>query len=164
MAALAVGILLLGGIIPVGTFAAPIFAGICFLPIAIELGAKWALLCFFAAAFLGGMLVPDQELMLFFIFLLGYYPMLQPTLEKIKPKALCALIKQLLFNLAVAAVYALLYFLFANPGLQAELAENSLWFWALLLGLANITFVLYDMLLHKVRLIYNIYFHKHFKC
>ena len=152
--ALAVVVMLMGGYIPIGTFAAPIFAGICLLPIAMDIGQKWALLCYLAVSVISAMLVPDQELVLFFIVLLGYYPVLQPQLAKIKARALRIMVKLVLFNLAVAAVYSILLFLFASPALQQELAQNSVVFWAFLLVLANITFVLYDLLLDKARIIY----------
>ena len=153
-AALAVVIMLVGGYIPIGTFAAPIFAGICLLPIAMELGTKWALLCYLAVSIISAMLVPDQELVLFFIVLFGYYPVLQPKLAKIKSKVLRMVAKLVIFNVAVAAVYAVLLLLLASPGLIAEFSENGALFWAFLLVLANVTFVLYDIMLEKVRLIY----------
>ena len=152
--ALAVVLMLAGGYISIGTFAAPIFAGICLLPIALELGGKWALLCYLAVSLISAMLVPDQELVLFFIALFGYYPILQPKIMRIKNRVLRMTAKLLLFNLAVAAVYALLLLVLASPALLAEFNHNSLAFWVVLLLLANFTFILYDILLDKARYIY----------
>ncbi len=154
LSALALVVLLAGGVIPVGTFAAPIFAGICLVPVAVELGAKWALLCYAAVSALAALMVPDRELVLFFILLTGYYPILHPRLQKIGNRALRLALKLLLFNAAVAAVYALMFFLFTSPALMQELAGRGQWFWALLLAGGNLTFLLYNRLLLYVRPLY----------
>ncbi|MDL2219507.1 hypothetical protein LJC04_04105 [Ruminococcaceae bacterium OttesenSCG-928-O06] len=154
--------LLAGGLIPIGTFAAPIFAGICLMPIAMDIGTKWALLSWVAVSLLAGFLVPDIELVLFFALLLGYYPTLQPTLNKIKNKIGRWLAKLGLFNAVVAAVYSLLLFLFTSSALREELTGHGIGFWVVLLVMGNATFVLYDVLLDKVRLVYCLRLRKHF--
>lgn len=153
-AALAVVLLLLGGIFPFATFAAPVFAGVLLLPIAIELGAKVALLAYAAASILCFLLVPDRELCLFFVFLFGYYPILQPSLNKIKRKLPRLAMKLLLFNVAVAAVYAVLLLLMGNPVLLAEFASSPLWYWVGFWAVANVVFVVYDSMVSKLRVFY----------
>ncbi len=152
--ALALVIMLAGGYIPVGTFAAPIFAGLCIVPIGIDIGPKWAILSYVAVAVLAALLVPDLELVLFFVVLLGYYPQLQPRFLRLRSKILRTAAKLLLFNLSVTAVYSAMLFLFTSPALQTELAGRVPLFWAFLLLLANLTFVLYDILLDKFRILY----------
>lgn len=153
-AAIAIVIMLSGGLFPVATFTAPVLASLCLLPVMIELGPKTALLAYLAVSILSFMLVPDQELVLFFVLLTGYYPMLQPKINGLRFKPLRWFFKLLLFNGAVAAVYALLLLLFTSPALQQELASRPWWFWGILLGAGNATFVLYDILLGKVRFVY----------
>lgn len=161
LSALALVILLAGGVIPVGTFAAPIFAGICLLPVAIDIGVKWALVCYLAVSILSFFLVPDLELVLFFIVLCGWYPFLQPYLFKFKSKIISTVLKLLIFNGAVAIVYSLMLFLFTSPELQAQLSASPWWYWAGLLLLGNLTFILYDRLLDKVRILYFCRVRKH---
>lgn len=152
--ALAVLIMLFGGYISIGTFAAPIFAGLCLVPIAAELGKKWAILCYIAVSVVSATLVADTELVIFYIALLGYYPILQPHFAKIKNTILRFAAKLVLFNTVLAAVYWVLLFVFASPALQDEFAKSSNIFIGVLLVLANITFILYDIMLCRVCIIY----------
>lgn len=153
-AALAILFMLIGSFLPIATFMAPIFAGICLIPLAIELGAKTALLAYLAVSLLSLFLVADREMALFFIFLFGYYPILHPRLQKIKHKAPRVFVKLLLFNATVAAVYSLLLFLFTVPALREEFSNQAPWFWGLVLVVGNITFLVYDILVDKMRFVY----------
>lgn len=148
-------ILLAGGIIPFGTFAAPIFAGLCLLPISIELGVKTALLCYAAVSVLGVLLVPDPEVMLFFIFLCGFYPLLHKRLTDIRPKLLQYLVKFVLFNVSVAAVYSVLVFIIASPAIIEEFKNYALWFLIALLVCGNLLFYFYDRLCGMTKIIYT---------
>ncbi len=160
--ALAFVCLLAGGYISVGTFAGPIFAGICLFPVRVELNLKWALLCYGATSILAFLIVPDIELVLFFVTLFGYYPVLLPTLnKKIRHKWLLYLCKFVMFNLAITAVYAALLFLFAAPALQQPLAEAPIWYAVGMLTVANLIFFLYNILLDKVGIIYRKRIRKH---
>lgn len=159
-AALAVVLLLAGGIFPFATFVAPVFAGVMLLPIAIELGGKVALLTYATASILCFLLVPDRELCLFFVFLFGYYPILQPRLQCIKNRGLRMVAKLGLFNVTVAAVYIVLLLLFTSPALASEFASYAPWFWAALLVLANFVFVVYDIMVIRLRLWYTLYLRK----
>ncbi len=159
--AIAVMCMLIGGLIPIGTYAAPIFAGICLLPIAIDIGAKWAVLCYLGISSLSAIIVPDKELLLFFIFLLGYYPIIHPILNKIPYAFLRYLVKFIIFNAAIFAVYSLLLFIFVSPVLQEELANFGVWYWGVLyLGGITVLF-LYDAMLDKVRFLYIHSIRKH---
>lgn len=154
LAALAVVLLLVGGIFPFATFAAPVFAGVFLMPIAVEATAKTALIAYLAVSVLSFLMVPDREMVLFFIFLFGYYPILQPTLAKIKNRILRGGTKLLLFNAAIAAVYGVLLFLFASAELAQEFAEASPVFWVVILLVANLTFFVYDIMVNRLRIVY----------
>ena len=69
---LAVVIMLVGGVLPFATFAAPAMAGLFLVPVAIEFGRKTGCLLYVAVGLLAFFLVPDREMSLIFIFLLGY--------------------------------------------------------------------------------------------
>lgn len=163
MTALAVIILLVGGLIPIGTYAAPVFASLLLIPISIEMGAKIALLAYAAIALIAILLVPDQELVCFFIFLFGYYPILQPHISKLSHKSIRWICKILIMNIATIGVYCILLFLIASPPLLEEFQTSPKWMWGCLLLAANVMFILYDLLIDKVRLIYYYRFRKFFK-
>ncbi len=155
-------LMILGGILPIATFTAPAFAGLCLVPVLVEFGTKTALLCYTAVSLLSFLLVPDKEMLLLFVFLLGYYPIVQPYINKIKIKPVQILVKILLCTASVLIAYSILLQLFASPALQQEFSEYSFYFQAALLAVGNITFLLYDILIQKVKLIYQYRFRGRF--
>ena len=73
MTALSVVILCLGGMIPLATFACPMLAMLCVLPVVCGYGAGTALLLYGAVSILALLLGPDKEIVLLYVFL-GWYP------------------------------------------------------------------------------------------
>ena len=71
MVALAIVIMLMGGVIPLATFCCPVLASLTLIPVLMESGKKWTLMAYAATAALGLMLSPDKESALLFAFL-GY--------------------------------------------------------------------------------------------
>ena len=117
-AALAAVILLVGGIIPVGTYVAPMLAA---LPLVILLAELPKSLCFgwyCIVALLGVLLCPDKETAFVFVFL-GWYPLAKPALDRL-PKLPGLLCKLLLFDAATAALYALLILVFQLEALVRD--------------------------------------------
>ena len=160
--AVSVILMVLGGVIPIATFTAPAFAGLCLVPVLVEFGGKTALLCYLAVSLLSFLFVPDREMLLLFVLLLGYYPIAQPYINRIKIKPLQLLAKILLCTVSVIIAYSLLLLLFASPALRQEFGEYSRWFQATLLIVGNITFLLYDILIQKIKLIYQYRFRGRF--
>ena len=74
---------------------------------------KMALTAYGAVSLLSLLFVPDKEVALVFVFLLGYYPLVKPKLERIRPKLLRGACKLLLCNGAVLAMYGLVLLLAA---------------------------------------------------
>ena len=66
MTALSAAVLSTGSFIPFATFAGPMLAMLCLLPILHDWGAKYALMVYAAAAVLALMLCADKELALFY--------------------------------------------------------------------------------------------------
>ncbi len=118
LGALAVLFLFLGGVLPLALYACPLLASACLLPVREECRASYQWCCFFAAAILGLLLGPDKESALLFCFL-GYYPLVQPSLDAIGSRALRFLTKLGLYVLAVGAMYALLVFVFRLDAVRA---------------------------------------------
>ena len=105
-AGLSMVILLLGGIIPIATYAVPMLCGLLLLPILLEFGEKAAWATFFAVAALALMLDFDKEAAFFYLFI-GYYPIVKWRLDKLKPKALRITAKIALFSVSMVVMYAL---------------------------------------------------------
>ena len=115
MTAVCVVLMLLGGILEIGIYAAPMFAGLCLVPIGERWGRRTQLMVYLAVALLSFLLVPSLEENLIFATLLGWYPILRPSLQKL-PRLLRLSVKLLLFNAVIIAVEALLLTLITPEG------------------------------------------------
>ena len=153
MAALSVVILCLGGMIPLATFACPMLAMLCLIPVVCEYGAGTAMLLYGAASILALLLGPDKEIALLYVFL-GWYPGVRPRLVVI-PRPVRWAVKCALFTLAVVAMYALVLHLFRLEAVVEEFAEYSTVMVFALIALGNITFLVFDQLLDRMTCAYR---------
>ncbi|MCI8415088.1 MAG: hypothetical protein HFF00_05605 [Ruminiclostridium sp.] len=147
-------VMLLGTAIPMTTFLAPALAGALVIPIVWEFGRKAGLLLYIAVSILSLILAPDKEAAFLFLFLLGWYPILRPTIQHISSKAGRVVVKLAICLVSVTAVYALLLFVFTMPDLHAEAASWTLPLLLVFLVLGCVTFLLYDQLLGRCRELY----------
>lgn len=152
--ALALALMLAGGFLPLATFAAPAFAGILLVPVAIEFGMKTGVLVYAAIGVLSLFVVADKEMALIFLFFLGFYPLAKIKLEKLRGRALRWACKFALFNACVCGMYALILFVFPLPALAAEWQSMGQAFLAVLLLCANITFFVYDKAIERLTALY----------
>ena len=145
MAALAVVIMSLGGLIPIATFVCPM---LCMLLLRFVLtlcprriGWAW----YGAVAILGMLMSPDKEAAAVFVAL-GYYPILKPRLDRMKYGIV---LKFLLFNVVILLMYAVLIYVMGLTQIAAEFAEMGIIMAAVTLVLGNVTFYLLDDLLGR---------------
>ena len=143
LGALAVVIMCLGTLIPVGTYACPMVCAMVLQMVLKTCGSRIAWAWYGAVALLGLLLAPDKEAAAVFVFL-GYYPIVKPKLDR---KKLPWLWKGLLFNASVLALYWLLLRLFGMEQLVSEFRELGAAMTVVLLILGNVTFFLLDKLL-----------------
>lgn len=153
-AALSAAVMFCGGMIPLATFVTPAVAGAFLMPVAEEFGIASGLLSYLSVGLISFFVVPDREISLIFIFFLGYYPIIKRLLDKLHPGVIQWLVKTGLFNFTVFAMYSLIIFVFPINAVVEEFGESTALFWALLLAMANLAFVLYDRALGTVRALY----------
>lgn len=153
LAALSVAILSLGSLVPLATFACPMLAMICLLPIVCDYGAGASLLVYAAVSVLGTLLCADKELALLYAFL-GWYPSLRPRLERL-PRLPRMGAKAGLFCASVTAMYALILHLFHLEAVIEEFAEYSVPMLMGLLALGCIVFLVFDRALGILMLTYR---------
>ena len=147
MAALAVVIMCLGGIVPVATYVCPMLCMLLLQFVLGSCGTRTAWAWYGAVALLSLLMGPDKEAAAVFAFL-GYYPIIRPALEKTRLKWLW---KALLFNTAILTMYWLLMHLLGMDALTKEFSEMGTVMLAVL-GLAgNLTFFLLDRILARFR-------------
>ena len=145
MAALAVVIMALGGMIPIATFVCPM---LCMLLLRFVLticprriGWAW----YGAVALLSLLVGPDKEAAAIFVAL-GYYPILKPRLDRMKWGMV---LKFLLFNTVILLMYGVLIYVMGLAQIAAEFAEMGIIMAAVTLVLGNVTFYLLDDLLGR---------------
>ncbi len=153
-AALAVVVMSLGSIVPFATFCCPILAMLIMVPITVECPPKLGLTLYGAIAILSLLLLGDKEVSFLFLFL-GYYPILRPRLEKIRPKVLRLAVKQAIFSCAVAVMYLLLIFVFRLEAVAEEFQSAGTALNAALLLMGNVVFYAFDLLLFRFTLLYQ---------
>ena len=155
MAALA-AVIMLVSYFPYLTYAVPAVAGLCIMVIVMEINCKWAVLTYFTAAFLA-FLFAEAESKLMFIGFFGFYPIVKCLVEKINKPIIEWLIKVIIFNICVVSVYLLfskIFMLsFEDMGTLAKYGE------IILLVMANVVFVVYDIAVSRISWFYFEKFH-----
>ncbi len=162
LGALSVVILLLGGMLQIGTYAAPMFAAFLTIPALEEYGPRAALLQYAVVAVLALLLVPDVELDFFYLLVMGYYPAVRRLLHRIPGKLLRGVAKLCLFNGATAAVYGVLFALF-GPAVGEELLADGTAMLVLLVVLGNVCFCLCDWATASLTRVWHVALRRHLR-
>lgn len=143
LAAAAVVIMCMGGLIPFATYICPMLC-IMVQDIVLRLCKKRIAWTWYGVvAILSLLLGPDKEAAGVFL-LMGYYPMVKPILEKWR---ISWLWKLMLFNTAVTVLYACLLHLMGLENTANEFAGFGIAGLIILLILGNVTFLLMDKFL-----------------
>ena len=143
LAAAAVVVMSLGGMIPIATYICPLICMLVLKAVLKLCGPRIAWAWYGAVAILGLLMSPDKEAGAVFMFI-GYYPIVKPRIEKTR---LSWLYKGLLFNGSMILLYWLLLHLFGVKALVEEFSQMNAWMVGTLLVLGNLTFFLMDRLL-----------------
>ena len=144
-AGLSMAVMLLGGVIPIATYAVPMLCGLLLLPILLEFGERAAWATFFAVSALALML--DFDKAAFFYLFIGYYPIVKWKLDKIKGKGRRLAAKLALFTVSMVVMYALLALLFPVLAVLKDFEEMGVIMSALFLLAYVFCMMLYDHLL-----------------
>lgn len=144
LAALAVVIMSLGGLIPVATYVCPILCTMLLAAMLKICGRRMAWAWYAAVAILSALLSPDKEAAAVFVFL-GYYPIVRPFFERRRFRWLW---KGVFFNGNVAVLYWLLIRLMGMEQLLEEFTELGIAGLVGMLLMGNLIFVLLDRFLN----------------
>lgn len=145
LAALAVVLMTMGGMIPVATYVVPMICMLILKLVASLCGIRIAWAWYGAVTLLGLLLCPDKEAAAVFAAL-GYYPIIKPRLDKTK---LPWLWKGLLFNGSILLLYWILLNLFGIGELVREFEGMGKAMTAVLLVMGNLVFYLLDKVLGR---------------
>ena len=153
---LSVALMLLGAVFPIAMFIAPAVASFLIATVCVECGKTMALTAYGAVSLLSLLFVPDKEVALTFVFLLGYYPLAKPYFERIRPALLRAVCKLLLCNGGILAMYGLVLLLVPAGSIAEELRTTALAVSLVTLAMGNAAFLLYDRALHNMLMLYKV--------
>ena len=128
-------------------------AGVLLIPIVLESGVKWGFMVYAVVGILNAILTPSLEAKVLFIAFFGYYPVLKALIERIRFRPLEWAAKLLLFNGTFVAAYWLMLHVFALPADSLELFGVNVPL--LLLGAGNIVFVIYDVAVTNLIVLYQ---------
>lgn len=161
IAALSLVLLISVAIFPFMEYALPAVAGALVILMVIETDKKWAFGVYCAVAILGLFLVPNKEVAIMYFAFFGYYPILKAMIESRLPSALSWIIKVGTFVATMVVSYA---FMMRFMGVTIdETEEFGMIAIPILLGVGAFTFILYDIALTKMVMLYLMKWQKHFK-
>lgn len=146
LAALAVVIMSLGGMIPVNTYVCPVLCTVLGCTVLRICGRRIAWAWYGAVSLLGLLLGPDKEAAAVYLFL-GYYPILKPWFDRLRLRVIW---KLMYFNTVVAVLYGALIWLLGMTRLVTEFTELGLIGLAVTLVLGNAAFLMLDHLLTRL--------------
>lgn len=150
MAALAAAFMLLS-YFPYFTYAIPAVSGLFIMVTVIETDRKWALAAYIASA-VPVFIIAESESKLMYILLFGYYPILKAKVETLKKPALEWILKIIVFNIAVLAIYLMFSKLFGiSIDDFGELGKYGAY---VFLAIGNIVFVIYDIAVSRMAMFY----------
>ena len=146
MAALALVIMNMVGLIPIATYVCP---SLCMVLLSVVLklcGKRISWAWYGAVAILSVLMAPDKEAAMIFA-VIGYYPIIKPAFERTKMPNTC---KYLYFNVVILLVYWLMINLMGLTEIAKEFAEMGLLFTIVTLLMGNMVFQLLDKILTRI--------------
>ena len=146
LAAVAVVIMCLGGLIPVATYICPVLCCMTAYLVLMFCGNRIAWAWFCVVVILSVLMGPDKEAAVVFLFL-GYYPIIKGRIEQLQ---LALLVKVAFFNVSIMMAYFVLIRLLGMDQIAQENAQFGVIGLVVLFVLGNITFLLLDRLLDRM--------------
>lgn len=159
MAALS-AVVMLVSYFPYLTYAIPAIAGLFVMVVVIEINRKWAVLTYIASAIIV-FLLAETESKLMYVMFLGYYPILKSALEVMNKPVFEWIIKIIVFNAAVAAVYAVFSQMFGITLDDIDILGR--YGAVILLAVGNAVFVVYDIAVSRMAMVYMYVLHPKIK-
>ncbi len=149
VSALSVVLMLVTTVLPVMMYVLPIVTGILIMLTAEVTNKKWAIGTFFSTAIISLLLLTEKETALTYLFFFGWYPLIRERLSGI-PKALQYVLKLVMFNISAVAIGVVGVYVFGLS--KDDYTEFGKYTIPILLAMANVVFVLYEMMLKKYSL------------
>ena len=140
LSALAVAIMYIGAMLEVLDLSTAAVASICVMLILTELGMKYAFLSYACIGVLSFLILPTKYAAIMFIGFLGFYPMAKAFFERKFTGFVCLILKFALLNVCIFLMLLVVRYVMVE----------ALWFEIMVLVLANIVFVVFDVALTRL--------------
>ena len=154
MTAVGAVIMILGSMLSIATYAAPLFASLVMIPVIDKIGKSGAWMVWVATSLLAFFLCADKETAFFYIFI-GYYPIIKGKLDAINSTPLRIVSKIAVFTVSIAAMYLCMIYLFRLDAVIAEMKESgtvmNIVMFVILVGIMLVFDVLIERLTAKYR-------------
>ena len=167
LCSLAVVSLGMGALIEVLDLSAAAVAALILLPVLLCYGSRYALLSYAVTGILGVVLMPQSLAAWMFLGVTGYYPLVKSKLDRL-PRILSWVIKLIVLTVVMAGYLALFHFIvlggegsFIDSFLIGfgEEGGSTLMAWAVV-GLSVLTYVLFDVLIDRLLILYYLRWQK----
>lgn len=149
MAALALVIMNMVGLIPVATYVCPCLCMVLLSVVLKLCGSRIGWAWYGAVAILSILMAPDKEAAAIFA-VLGYYPIIKPAFEKSKTAEIW---KYLFFNVVILIMYWALINLMGLTEIAEEFSEFGIVFTIVMLLMGNMIFRMLDKILTRITVI-----------
>ena len=158
VAALALFLMIIAGIMPIGTYAIPVLASLLYIVLVKEIGYGWAVMAYAVTSIMSLILCADKETAINFILFFGYYPILEMQLKKIKLLVLRIIVKLTIFNAAMIVIFYIATFVLMVPA--SAYTVFGLYIPWIILAVGNVVFIIYDYALTGLTKQYDRYWSK----
>lgn len=152
MAALGTAVMFLS-FFPYATFSVPAVASFAVMLVLLEVGIPYSIGTYIVIGVLS-LLLCEKEASLYFVTLMGLYPVIKALCERVKSRVVEWVLKMLYLNAAVGVSYLVLTYIM---GIKIEETSKFSFMLIITLLLGNIAFVLYDRCLSSLA---DFYFRK----
>ena len=147
LTALGVIFLGIGALIEVLDISMAVFASICVIIAIVEYGKSAPWMVYAGISALSLLLLPNKFPAALFALFAGFYPILKEKLER-KNKIIRWILKEIIFNVCLAVIILLYFFLFFKGTVQVS------WMIAVAIIFSELVFILYDKAISKIIRIY----------
>ena len=154
MSAIGVVFLLIGSVLQVLDISSAAIAGLVIVIAVIEIRGKYPVLIYFAVSLISLLILPNRFPAIFFILFGGLYPIFKAHFERFHPVVSWTL-KFSMFNMVLWFLIFLVRFLISR---ETIVPQENLWFLEnfriVVFLVANLAFLLYDIVMTKIILLY----------
>ena len=154
MTAMTFVVMCLSGLIPILTYVAPMISMVLLIPVLRETGVKGGWSVWAASVILTALFCADKEAAAMYAFT-GWYPMIKPRMDRIRPRPLGNILKCLLFAAETAVMYLVLIFVLGLSEVAGDFTDTAMWL--NIIAFAVLVFCLYswDRILRGVSYMYE---------